>query len=368
MRVAIIGTRGIPNRYGGFEQFAEHLAVGLAAKGFDVSVYNSHNHPFSGNEYKGVKIIHQFDPEYKYGSFGQFLYDRNCITDCRKMNFDIILQLGYTSSSIWRRLLPKQSIIVTNMDGLEWKRAKYSYPVKRFLRHAEKWAVHSSDILISDSVGIQTYLKNKYDKDPVYIPYGAIIPESYSENSLAEFSIEKKKYFLLIARMEPENNIENILSGHVNSGSALPFVVVGKTDNKYGKYLLRKYESNTNVKFYGGIYDQKKLNDLRHFSGLYFHGHSVGGTNPSLLEAMAAGCDICAHDNLFNSGILGDDAQYFSSSTDVTKMINELDEGNNEFDKVQNNLVKIKTIYSWDRIVSQYAEVFYNLMKKNKNV
>ena len=110
MRIAIIGTRGIPNNYGGFEQFAEYLSVGLVNQGHEVFVYNSHNHSYKEDNWKGVNIVHCFDPEYLIGSAGQFIYDLNCIINSRKQDFDIILQLGYTSSSIWNRIMPKKSI------------------------------------------------------------------------------------------------------------------------------------------------------------------------------------------------------------------------------------------------------------------
>ncbi len=174
MRIAIIGTRGIPNHYGGFEQCAEYLALGLVKKNYDVLVYSSHNHPYKEDNWQGVQIVHCYDPEYKWGTAGQFIYDLNCIRDARKRNFDIILQLGYTSSSVWGPLLPrKNTIITTNMDGLEWKRTKFSPSVKKFLRYAEKLGVKYSDYLISDSIGIQDYLKETYNKDSTFIAYGA---------------------------------------------------------------------------------------------------------------------------------------------------------------------------------------------------
>src|SRR5215212_11623109 len=113
MKIAILGTRGIPNSYGGFEQFAEYLSLGLIDKGHEVTVYNSHNHSYQEEIWNGVKIVHCYDPEYLIGTAGQFIYDLNCILDCRKKNFDIILQLGYTSSSLWLKLLDKNKFIVT---------------------------------------------------------------------------------------------------------------------------------------------------------------------------------------------------------------------------------------------------------------
>ena len=155
MKIAILGTRGVPNHYGGFEQFAEFFSVYLVEQGHEVCVYNSHNHPYQEKQFKGVNIIHQYDPEFKIGTAGQFIYDLNCILDSRKRNFDIILQLGYTSSSMWFFLLPKKATIITNMDGLEWKRTKYSKPIQKVLKFAEKLAVKSSDCLVSDSLGIK---------------------------------------------------------------------------------------------------------------------------------------------------------------------------------------------------------------------
>ena len=123
-----MGSRGIPNRYGGFEQFAEYIAPALVEKGHQVYVYNSSAHPYREKSWKNVNILRGYDPEDKIGTAGQFIYDFNCILDSRKRNFDIILQLGYTSSSVWSFLYPKKPVLITNMDGLEWKRSKYSQP------------------------------------------------------------------------------------------------------------------------------------------------------------------------------------------------------------------------------------------------
>jgi superfamily II DNA/RNA helicase len=124
MRIAILGTRGIPNFYGGFEQFAQYLSEDLVKKDHEVYVYNSHTHPYQKSEWNGVNIIHCKDPENIIGTAGQFIYDLNCILDSRKRNFDVILQLGYATTSIWFWLLPKKAVVITNMDGLEWRRSR----------------------------------------------------------------------------------------------------------------------------------------------------------------------------------------------------------------------------------------------------
>jgi glycosyltransferase involved in cell wall biosynthesis len=355
MKIAILGTRGIPNYHGGFEQFAEYFAVFMADQGHSVVVYNSHNHPYKEDTYEKVKIIHSFDPEHLLGTAGQFIYDFNCIVDIRKRKFDVILQLGYTSSSIWGRLLPKQSVIVTNMDGLEWKRTKYSKMAQSFLKKAEKWAVKSSDYLISDSIGIKNYLYMTYSIDSKYIAYGASLFESQNQDILIKYGLVKYQYNLLIARLEPENNIETILLGVKDSNTENLFIVIGNHDTKYGRYLKIKFKSCDKIKFLGSIYNLDILNNLRYFSDLYFHGHSVGGTNPSLLEAMASNCLIIAHDNIFNKSILEEDAFYFSDSSDVKTMLLEIRKKNNDF-LIENNKNKIKNNYSWSKINNEYLE------------
>ena len=309
MKIAILGTRGIPNNYGGFEQFAEYLSVGLVGKGHEVFVYNSHNHMFKDTKYKDVNIIHCFDPEYLIGTSGQFLYDLNCIINCRKHSFDIILQLGYTSSSIWNRIMPKKSILVTNMDGIEWKRSKFSTRVQKFLKYAEGLAVKYSDYFISDSIGIQKYLQDEFALESTYIPYGSEEMGHPNLNVLNQYGLVKYNYDIVIARMEPENNVEMILEGFINSKKDRDLVIIGSLNTDFGKYVSEKYD-DSQIKYLGFVSGIENLNSLRYFSNLYFHGHSVGGTNPSLLEAMASNALICAHENIFNQSILGKNAYY----------------------------------------------------------
>jgi glycosyltransferase involved in cell wall biosynthesis len=365
LRIGILGTRGIPNRYGGFEEFASHLSKGLVEMGHSVSVYNSHKHPYKENNWFGVVIIHCFDPEYLVGTAGQFIYDLNCIRDAHKRNFDILLVLGYTSSSVWGKWYPKKSIVVTNMDGLEWKRSRYTKPVQFFLQYAEKLAVRFSNYHIADSVPIQEYLHQKYAINAAYISYGADITGKQDASLLKQFGINRKEYYLLIARMEPENNIEMILDGLCTTQQKRNVLVIGGTDNAFGKRILAKYAANKNIQFPGAIYDKAVLDTLRSGCWVYFHGHSVGGTNPSLLEAMAAGALICAHDNLFNKAVLGEDAFYFQSAMDIETIIRQLDFTVTDLMK-ENNLEKIRNNHSWKKIIAEYGNYFLQAYPKGK--
>lgn len=356
MKIAIFGTRGIPNYHGGFEQFAEYFAKYLVENGHDVYVYNSSLHPYTESEWNGVNLIYKYDPEEKIGTAGQFIYDLNCVLDTRKRNFDVIFQLGYTSSSIWNWLFPKNSKIITNMDGLEWKRSKYSSKVQQFLKYAEKLALKYSDVLVADSIGIQNYLMDTYSVESEYIAYGVEIENEYNDNIIDELKLSIENYDMLVARMEPENNIETILDGVVKSENDREFIVVGKTNNKFGEYLVEKFKPYHKIRFVGAIYNLPKLNSLRKFSNIYFHGHSVGGTNPSLLEAMASHTLICANDNIFNKSILRGNAFYFSNKYDLAKVINSV--------KKQDNIVMVENSYSeviekfnWELINKKYHDL-----------
>lgn len=365
MKIGIIGTRGIPNHYGGFEQFAEHLATFLVEKKCEVFVYNSSNHPFKEKIFKGVNIVHCNDPEDKMGTIGQFIYDLNCILDTRKRDLDIILQLGYTSSSIWSLLFPKKTLIITNMDGLEWKRSKYTFFVRKFLMYAERLGVKYSDFLVSDSEGIKKYIDKKYNKNSKFIAYGSKEASDIDESILEKFNVEKLKYNMLIARIEPENNVETILDGVVLSKSNIPFLVIGDyNNNSFGKKVKQKFESCSKIIFLGSIYNNKELNSLRFFCNLYFHGHSVGGTNPSLLEAMGSSNLIIAHNNIFNKAVLKEDAYYFYNSEDVSFYLNEKNKKNENL-KIKNNIRKIKNEYDINKINGSYLSYFYECLSNN---
>jgi glycosyltransferase involved in cell wall biosynthesis len=365
MKIAILGTRGIPNHYGGFEQFAEYFSEFLLKNGHEVYVYSSHNHIYKEKTYKGVNIIHKYDPEKGIGTAGQFIYDLNCILDSRKRNYDIILQLGYTSSSIWHSLLPKNSYIVTNMDGLEWKRTKYSKPVRRILKFAERLAVKSSDFLVADSLGIQTYLYEKYKKNSEYIAYGAEVFTNADEEIIKQYNLTKHNYNVLIARLEPENSIEIILDGIVDSNNQQDLLVIGNHETKYGRYLKFKYKKHINIKFLGAIYNLNHLNNIRYFSNIYFHGHTVGGTNPSLLEAMASGALIVAHDNQFNRGVLAENAFYFLNSQTVSILVDTVKKQDN-MHFVTNNINSINNQFTWNTINGKYLSLFKEILIRGK--
>lgn len=371
MNIAILGTRGIPNNYGGFEQFAEMISVELAKRGHKVTVYNPHFHPYKEDNFHGVEIRRAYSPENLIGAAANFIYDFICFRDALKQDFDVILECGYHSNAPSYYLKGKKSkaVLITNMDGIEWKRSKWGGFTRWLIRKLEKIAVRKSDYLVSDNIGIQDYYKKDFGKDSEFIAYGADPVNEYDSKALEKYSLKENEYFMLIARLEPENNIETILDGYAMAKTDYPFIVIGNHKTKYGKYLKEKY-TGKNIRFIGGVYDKSLLDNLRCFSRVYFHGHSVGGTNPSLLEAMASRAFIAAHSNPFNMSVLKDSAIYFRTPEGVKEIVERTSpEKDEERELFKNENIKvIASEYSWKHITDLYEDMFKRTVEeKRKN-
>ncbi|HEC43790.1 MAG TPA: DUF1972 domain-containing protein [Bacteroides sp.] len=362
MRIAITGTRGIPNNYGGFEEFAENLSAGLAGLGNNVWVYNSFSHSFQENNHQGVGIIRKSALKGYLEASGNYLYDLKCIKDAIRREADVILECGYATAAPWYPYLPRRGTkLVTHMDGMEWQREKWGVITKKVIRRTESTAVRYSDAIVCDHPVIAKYYKEKYSVEASMIPFGADIRQNWDEGILEGFGINPGCYYLIVARLEPENKIQMIIDGFLASPVQEPLLIVGDYSRKYGKKMYRQYGKDKRLKFLGGIFDSEKLDHLRHYSIASFHGHSVGGTNPSLLEAMAAGTLIFAHDNPYNKWVLGENAGYFRSAAEVTDCIKDL--GKLDRDKfIGNNLVRTRADFQWDSVVKQYEELFNSLV------
>ena len=200
MKIAILGTRGIPNNYGGFEQFAEYISVGLVKKGHQVTVYNPHFHPYGEATFNGVSIIKINSPEDKIGAAGNFIYDYRCLKDAIRRDFDIIYEAGYgTCSPFFYLVRGHEARLITNMDGLEWKRSKWNYVTRQLMKYFEYLAVKKSHYLISDNLGIKEYYKNNFNKDSFYLAYGADPIDVPDIDVLNNYHLKKKDYLMLIA-------------------------------------------------------------------------------------------------------------------------------------------------------------------------
>ena len=363
MHIAILGTRGIPNNYGGNEQCAQKISEYFVKKGNSVTVYCPDDHPYAETVWNGIALRRVFAHEKHVGIWGTFTYDYLCLRDAAARDYDIILELGYVPAACFYDRIARRRPIVTNMDGLEWARGKWNRALRRFAKYCERTAAMRSTALIADNEGIRQYLMRTYSKQRTLIPYGAELLEAPQEKHLAAFTLAPRGYYLLIARLEPENNIECVLDGYLASGAREPFVIIGSPKTPYGRNVLRrKYARHDKIIFAGAIYDYAVLGSLRHFAKIYFHGHSVGGTNPSLLEAMAAGAHIASFEVEFNRYVLREQAMYFSNSDDVRDLINNYN-GRDRARHTETNRNKIKDIYTWENVSQKYLEVFSGVVR-----
>lgn len=324
-RLAILGTRGIPARYGGFETFAEEVAEKLQQRGLEVTVYCEQgcNNP-AIETYKGVHLV--YVPSPRLGPFSTILFDLLCLIVARNRH-DVIYMLGYGSSLFCfiPRLWGKQVWI--NMDGIEWKRTKWSFPARIWLRAMERIAMLTPNRLIADAHAIRDHIHKHYPRTPQIsvIPYGAPAVLKANSSLLVEWDLVANHYYLLVCRLEPENHVLEILQGYTASNSNLPLIVLGnhQTGTNYVKQLLAVNDAR--IRMIGTVYDPAKLQALRFYARAYFHGHSVGGTNPSLLEALGCGNAVIAHDNVFNREVAGNAALYFSTATEIPNLIEKID-------------------------------------------
>ena len=363
MKIAILGTRGIPNNYGGFEQCAEYLSIGLVEKGHQVTVYSPDFHPYKEEVYQGIRIIRKASFQSFFGnSASNFIYDYLCLKDAVKKDFDIILELGLITSALSIIFCNhKNKVIVTNLDGLEWKRSKWNNIIQNITKTLEKYGVKHSDYLIADNVGIKKYIHDTYNRDSEFIPYGAIAVAIPNPNCLKELGLVPDNYLLSIARLEPENNLETMFDGYIASEIKIPYFVVGNHLTAYGDFLKDKYR-NTGIIFLGGIFNKLHLDNFRYYSSFYLHGHSVGGTNPSLLEAMAANTFILAHDNQFNKSVINENAYYFNSPNSLATLLTDNEILKNKLEFARNNLKRIDEVYKWSVVVNQYESYFKRIL------
>ncbi|NMC41998.1 MAG: glycosyltransferase family 1 protein [Bacteroidales bacterium] len=260
-------------------------------------------------------------------------------------------------------------IIITNPDGLEFKRSKWPLPVRLYWRFADFMAAKLSDYIVADSASIGNHFRYKYNFDASklrIIEYGAHVNSFFDNEILDKYLLKHKEYYLVVCRFEPENNLHVILDGFIKADPKYKIVVVGNHSvNRYGRNLIRKFQSDKII-FTGGIYDKPELAALRYSCRAYLHGHSVGGTNPSLLEAMASSNPIICHDNVFNLEVTADNQLYFRNAGDCAQRISEIEKMDetelSEYGKAARQ--RIAEYYNWDIIGNKYLDFLDNIIRK----
>jgi glycosyltransferase involved in cell wall biosynthesis len=356
MRVAILGTRGIPARYGGFETFAEKLAVGLSELGFDVTVFCESGESSAPDVFQGVKLRYVSAPS--LGPLQTILYDLRCLWTARK-EYDVVYMLGYGAAPFC--LIPRlwSTQVWINPDGLEWARAKWGFVAKNYFRLMEWISLHAANRIIADAEAIAASLAGRHGKllACTVIPYGCeVIETPPPAEPLSEWRLVPDGYYLVVCRLEPENHVLEILQAFQQSNSNRELIIVGNhlTESRYVAQL--RAVQDPRIRIIGTVYDQVKLIGLRYHCFAYLHGHSVGGTNPSLLEAMGCGNLIFAHDNPFNRETLGPCGFYFANALKLTQAIDRAEGENNDLAQLKEaSKSRARANYHWPDIISRYA-------------
>lgn len=353
-KIAVVGTAGIPANYGGFETLVEYLVEHLADR-YDFSVYCSGpSYPKKISSYKGARLIYL--PINANGK-SSVLYD--CLSIIHSLFFaDTIVVLGVGGAFFFPfiRLFFNKKLI-TNIDGLEWKRHKWGRVAKLYLSIQEKIAAKYSHFLVSDNVAIERYVQEKYGRSSALIAYGGshAFRSELSPRTIAEYRIQRP-YAFSVCRIEPENNIHIILEAF--SKSTRNLIIVGNWhSSKYGNSLRSTYSAYPNLKMLDPIYNQSILNEIRSNCDIYVHGHSAGGTNPSLVEAMWLGLPVFSWDVDYNRHTTDEKAIFFDSAQSLQHLLKSVQE--NELPGIGAQLqIVAHDRYSWSQISAGYSRLF----------
>jgi glycosyltransferase involved in cell wall biosynthesis len=358
MKLAILGTRGIPARYGGFETFAEEIAKRLVECGVSVTVFCQATSNAQPKEYCDVYL--EYVPALRLGPLTTIAYDLRCLWRARK-GYDVVYMLGYGASLFC--FIPRifGAKVWINMDGIEWKRSKWSTTARVWLKTMEAVAMWTPNRIIADAAAIERNLAARYRRKPdcAVIPYGAtVIDSAPSVDMLAEWNLTRDGYYLVVCRLEPENHVLEIVRGYIASDSSRPLVIVGDHNNNSSYVATLLAAGSARVFFVGTVYDREKLASLRYYCRAYIHGHSVGGTNPSMLEALASGNTIFAHDNPYNREVSGESARYFFDEGDVSALITEAENRELTNESTRNRAREIITTrYTWEQVTREYLKL-----------
>lgn len=354
VRVAIIGTQGVPASYGGFESLVENMLGENCPESVQYTVICSSKDLDSTRlHYKGARL--KYIPMHANG-VSSIPYD--ILSMCRVLwGYDVILILGVSGCTFMPMLrLCTRSRIIVNIDGLEHRRDKWGRAARTVLRLSEALAVKYADIVVADNKGIQDYVTETYGRDSELIAYGGdhvhrTISDDFRRQVLAKYDLQEKEYAITVCRIEPENNSHLILEAFSQTDRQLVFIG-NWNHSEWSRNLYDKYAACPNLLLLQAIYDLDILYALRSSAGIYIHGHSAGGTNPSLVEAMHFGIPIIANDVVYNRETTENAAYYFRSADDLVNCLSQPRLAGDEM------AVIARRRYTWSHISAQYCALF----------
>ncbi|CAM3038719.1 DUF1972 domain-containing protein [Actinomyces slackii] len=361
LRIAMIGTRGVPARYGGFETAIEEVGQRLAARGHQVLVYCRNPEPGTPlpRTYLGMRLVEL--PAVKNRSLETLSHTALSVAHLlRRVPPDAAFVFNAANAPFLPALRAARIPVATHVDGLEWRRGKWGPTGQRYYRAAEAAAVRFSDALIADAQGIADYYAEEFTAPTELIAYGA--PRVRADAArLAELGLESKAFHLVVARFEVENHVDVIVEGYAGSGARMPLVVVGSAPyaDEYTARITSLADSR--VRLLGGVWDQDLLDALYCGALTYLHGHSVGGTNPSLLRAIGAATAVDAFDVSFNREVLGPAGRYWSTPQEVAGLIESAEAGAPAQVERGRQSLERAALYDWDDVAARYEELARHL-------
>ncbi len=364
LRIAMVGTRGVPAHYGGFETAIEEVGQRLAAKGHEVTVYCRYvgeSGPVP-DVHLGMRLVHL--PAMHKRALETLSHTGVSVLHLLRHRTDAAIVFNAANAPYLPLIRAAGIPVATHVDGLEWKRAKWNGMGKRYYRMVEALAVKWSDLLIADAMGIQDYYRERFEADTVYLAYGAPIIDGGAHHRLAELALQPRKYHLVVARFEPENHIHMIVEGYVRSNAVHPLVVVGSAPYSNAYTGLVHALGDQRVRFVGGVWDQELLDQLYANARVYWHGHSVGGTNPSLLRAIGSGAPTNAFDVDFNREVLAGAGRYFSDPDDVASLVMQAEEPRGQAELAERGALgrQLARRYDWDLVADGYEQLCFDLV------
>ena len=336
----------------------------LASRGHRVRVYcrTSNRRGSDLASYRGMELIHRGALPRR--SLETISHSALSVGHLIGRRTDVAIVFNAANSLLLPALRSARIPVATHVDGLEWKRAKWGTVGSQYYRAAERLAIRWSDALIADARGIADYYRERFDAETELITYGAPNISAIGDTRLAEVGLASKGYHLAVARFEPENNIDVIVRGYRRSKARLPLVVVGSAP--YADEYTRSVHSlaDERVRFLGGVWDQDLLDQLYAHAFVYLHGHSVGGTNPSLLRAIGAGTPTVAFDVGFNRDVLGDVGWYFRNSEEVAQFVTDIESDPEQVAARGKAALTRAAAYDWDDVTVCYEQLCRRLAAK----
>lgn len=366
MRIAFIGTRGVPARYGGFETAAEEIGARLAEAGHEIVVYSRKQGP---NRYRDMQVVYLPTLRTKYTD--TIVHSTLAIAHACVTRPDVAVIFNAANAPVARPLHGRRIPYAVHVDGLEWKRAKWSGAGRAYYLFAERIAVRTADALIADSRGIAAYYANRYGASAVNIAYGAPIRGMNDRvvANLDKLGLALDGFHLVVARFEPENHVREILQGYTASSATFPLVVVGTApySDRYRQELCAIARADSRIRMIGPIWDSDLLDATYVGCASYVHGHSVGGTNPSLLRAAGAGACCVAFDVSFNREVLGEHALYFADVDELRAKIEHV-EAIPDARRAISIAVRayVQELYDWDEIALSYEQLCDDLVTRRR--